>query len=232
VSASFAATPVPPELPETQRPADVPAKDFIYDYVKRLIVDLTLPPGHIVTEMDIAKVAGVSRTPVREAFLRLDAERLLQLLPRRGALVTTVTARQIRELHTTRLVLEAHAVAEIVARGIDVSAELSRLIERQQSLMDSGAGYPAVVECDREFHTAIIRAVGNTELAHLYCSMGDRQQRTGVVAFSVQPGRAEMALGHHRQIAEALRLFDGEAAEAVLREHLDRHSWDLERYLP
>ncbi|WP_020672931.1 GntR family transcriptional regulator [Amycolatopsis nigrescens] len=232
MTASFAAAPTPPELPETRRPADVPAKDFVYDYVKRLVVDLTLPPGHIVTEMDIAKVTGVSRTPVREAFLRLDAERLLQLLPRRGALVTTVTARQIRELHTTRLVLELHAVREIITQEIDISADLQKLIDEQQALMDAGSGYPAVVACDREFHNTIIRAVGNTELAHLYGSMGDRQQRTGVVAFSVQPGRAEMALGHHRQIAEALGRFDGATAEAAMREHLDRHSWDLERYLP
>jgi DNA-binding GntR family transcriptional regulator len=87
------------------RPVDEPAKDFVYGYIKDLILDLTLPPGHIVTEMDIAGVTGLSRTPVREAFLRLDAERLIQLIPRRGALVTTVTARQIRELSKTRLIL-------------------------------------------------------------------------------------------------------------------------------
>src|ERR1700761_6950428 len=104
-----------PRLPVVARPADEPAKDFAYRYIKGLILDLPLPPGHIVTEMDIAGVTGLSRTPVREAFLRLDAERLIQLIPRRGALVTTATGRQVRELSRTRLVLELHAVQEIVA---------------------------------------------------------------------------------------------------------------------
>lgn len=232
MSASFTDTPSPPRLPSAQRQPGTPAKDFVYDYVKRLIVDLVLPPGHIVTEMDIANVTGVSRTPVREAFLRLDAERLLKLLPRRGAQVTIVTARQIRELHTTRLVLELHAAKEIAARQVDLAERLYGLIDEQQSLMDSGAGYPEVVACDRRFHTAIVAAIGNTELTELYRSIGDRQQRTGVVAFTVQPGRAEMALGQHRDIANALSRFDFPAVEAALTEHLDRHSWDLERYLP
>lgn len=232
MSAPFASTGSPPVLPEASRPADQPAKDFVYHYVKQLIVDLVLPPGHIVTEMDIAKVTGLSRTPVREAFLRLDAERLLQLLPRRGALVTEVTARQIRELSTTRLVLEQYAVREIVERNVDVSGVLLPLIDKQRALLADRAGYPEVIACDREFHTSIIRAVGNTELTELYCSMGDRQQRTGVVAFSVQPGRAEMAVEHHQRLADALGRGDLADAQAALREHLDRHAWDLERFLP
>lgn len=232
MSTSFPDMPAPARLPEATRPEGVQAKDFVYDYVKRLIVNLAVPPGHIITEMDIANAVGVSRTPVREAFLRLDAEHLLKLLPRRGAEVTTVTARQIRELNTTRLVLEQYAAREVVARQVDLSAHLNALIDEQQAITDEGAGYPAVVACDRRFHTAIIEAIGNAELAHLYRSMGDRQQRTGVVALTVHAGRAEMALRQHRDIADALSRFDLPAAEAALEEHLERHSWHLERYLP
>jgi DNA-binding GntR family transcriptional regulator len=197
-----------------------------------LIIDLTLPPGHIVTEMDIATVTGLSRTPVREAFLRLDAERLIQLIPRRGALVTVVTARQIRELSKTRLVLELHAAQEIVANRIDVADALFPLIEKQAALLAQGEGFPEIIAADREFHTAIISAVGNTELTELYRSMGDRQQRTGVTSFSVVPGRAANAIVHHRRIADALKRFDLADAEDALREHLERNSTDLERYLP
>lgn len=86
-----------------KRPPKTPAKDFAYDYVKRLIVDLVVAPGTLITEKDIAEATGLSRTPVREAFLRLDAEKLIQLFPRRGAWITPVTVRQIRELSRTRL---------------------------------------------------------------------------------------------------------------------------------
>jgi len=223
---------VRPGLPVVARPADVPAKDFAYEYVKSLIVDLTLPPGDIVTEMDIAGVTGLSRTPVREAFLRLDAERLIQLLPRRGALIAPVTARQIRELSRTRLALELYAVRELHERGIQLAAQLWPLVHRQRALLEEGAPYPEIIACDREFHTTIVRAVGNTVMTELYASMGDRQQRTGVAAFMAQPGRAEFAVEHHRLIVEALERNDLPGTEAMLREHLDRHTEDLERYLP
>lgn len=221
-----------PDLPVVVRPPDVPAKDFAYQYVKALIVDLTLPPGDIVTEMDIAGVTGLSRTPVREAFLRLDAERLIQLLPRRGALVAPVTARQIRELSRTRLALELYAVRELHERRIPVAESLWPLVHKQRALLDDGAPYPEIIACDREFHATLVRAVGNTVLAELYESMGDRQQRTGVAAFMAQPGRAEFAVEHHRQITEALEREDLAGAEAMLREHLDRHTDELDRYLP
>ncbi len=221
-----------PRLPVVARPADEPAKDFAYRYIKDLILDLTLPPGHIVTEMDIATVTGLSRTPVREAFLRLDAERLIQLIPRRGALVTTVTARQIRELSKTRLVLELHAAQEIVANRIEVADTLFPLVEQQAELLADGAGFREVIAVDRAFHTAIVAAVGNTELTELYRSMGDRQMRTGVASFTNIPGRAETAVPHHRRIAEALKRFDLDDVENALRDHLERNAPDLERYLP
>lgn len=220
------------ELPVVTRPPEQPAKDFAYEYVKRLIVDLVLPPGDIVTEMDIAKVTGLSRTPVREAFLRLDAEKLIELLPRRGALVTQITARQIRELHRTRLALELYAVQEICAREVQLTEELLPLVERQERLTEQEAGYPEIIACDREFHNTIVTAVGNTVLTEVYGSMGDRQQRTGIAAFLAQPGRPKQAVEHHRQITEALGEHDLERVESLLREHLDRHTQELERYLP
>ena len=210
----------------------MPAKDFAYSYVKGLIIDFTLPPGHIVTEMDVARVTGLSRTPVREAFLRLDAERLIQLLPRRGALITQVTARQVRELSQTRLILELHAAREICAREIPMERVLMPLVERQEQLVAEQAAKPEIIACDREFHLSIVRAVGNNELTELYASMGDRQQRTGVASFLAQPGRAEQAAQHHRALAEALVGFDLPAAEEMLRIHLDRNSREIDRYLP
>lgn len=222
----------PVVLPPATRPRDVPAKDFAYEYVKRQILEFVLPPGHIVTEMDIATVTGLSRTPVREAFLRLDTEGLIDLLPRRGALVAPVTVRQIKELSETRLVLELHAAREICRNRIACADELNDLVERQRALTEEGASYADVIECDVTFHARLVAAVGNTELTRLYESMGDRQRRTGVAAFRAQPGRPESALEHHAAIVKALAAYDEEAAVAMLRDHLHRSTPALERYLP
>lgn len=222
----------PVVLPPATRPPNVPAKDFAYEYVKRRILEFVLPPGHIVTEMDIATVTGLSRTPVREAFLRLDAESLIDLLPRRGALVSPVTVRQIKELSETRLVLELHAAQQICRNRIACADELNDLAERQRALTADGASYVDIIECDVTFHTRLVAAVGNTELTHLYESMGDRQRRTGIAAFRAQPGRPESAMEHHRAIVTALATYDEHTAESMLREHLHRSTPALERYLP
>jgi DNA-binding GntR family transcriptional regulator len=130
------------------------------------------------------------------------------------------------------LALELYAVREIHERGIPVAERLWPLVHKQRALVEDGAPYPAIIACDREFHVTLVRAIGNTVMSELYASMGDRQQRTGVAAFMAQPGRAEFAVEHHRLIAEALERDDLAAAEEMLREHLDRHNDELDRYLP
>jgi DNA-binding GntR family transcriptional regulator len=219
-------------LPPAQRPSSLPAKDYVYGYVKGLIVDLVLAPGSLTTEMEIAGATGVSRTPVREAFLRLDAEGLLRLLPRRGAVVAPVTVRQVRELNETRLVLEAHAAREACAQRLDVATPMRELLDRQTAMLEEGSRLPEIVACDRQFHTALVGAVGNTVMTDLYVTLGDRQQRLGTAAFSAVPGRPERALAQHAQIVEALARFDADRATAVLADHLRTATAELERYLP
>lgn len=222
----------PVSLPAATRPAGAKAMEFAYDYLKRLIIDWIIPAESFVTEMEVAEAAGVSRTPVREAFLRLDAEKLVQLVPRRGIWIKPVTVREIRELSQTRLVLELHAAAEVITHGLDAAPRLHEHIAHQRKMLADGTGYPEFIACDRQFHTDLVRAVGNTVMTGIYESMGDRQQHTGVAAFTAQPGRAANAVEHHQAIADAIAARDLPAAEQALRIHLDDCTDELERYLP
>jgi DNA-binding GntR family transcriptional regulator len=219
-------------LPRAQRPPSVPTTTFVYDYVKRLVVELVLEPGSLTTEAEIASAVGVSRTPVREAFLRLDAERLIRLLPRRGALITPVTVRQVRELNDTRLVMELHAAREVCAHRIPAAARMREHLERQTALLAQDAPIPELIASDRAFHLELVRATGNRYLTDLYASTGDHQQRLGTAAFAAAPGRAARALEHHRELVAALAAFDAAAAEQTLRDHLQTATAELERYLP
>jgi DNA-binding GntR family transcriptional regulator len=219
-------------LPRAERPPSVPTTTYVYDYVKRLIVELVLEPGSLTTEAEIAAAAGVSRTPVREAFLRLDAERLIRLLPRRGALITPVTVRQVRELNETRLVMEQHAAREVCEHRLPAGERMREHVEHQAVLMEQDAPIPELIASDRAFHLELVRAPGNRYLSELYASTGDHQQRLGTAAFAAAPGRAGRALEHHREIVSALEAFDAAAAERALREHLQTATAELERYLP
>src|ERR1700760_4727258 len=100
----------------------VAAKDRALDYVKSQVLTGAFPGGELISEGDVAAVLGMSRTPVREAFLRLEAEGLLRLYPQRGALVIPVSPDEVRSVIEARLVLEQFAAGKIVGRGSAVCA--------------------------------------------------------------------------------------------------------------
>ena len=96
------------------RPA---AKDRALDYVKNQVLTGAFPGGELISEGEVAAALGMSRTPVREAFLRLEAEGLLRLYPQRGALVVPVSSEESRSVIEARLLLEQFAAGKVIGRG-------------------------------------------------------------------------------------------------------------------
>ncbi|NYJ76487.1 GntR family transcriptional regulator [Allobranchiibius huperziae] len=218
-------------LPRVRRPDGVNATTFVHSYLKQLILDLKVSPDTLLTEMDVANATGLSRTPVHEAFLRLHEERLVDLLPRRGALITQITARQVRELYDVRLLLETHAARLICQERIDQGDKLVSLVNEQNELYQRGADAPALIAVDRQFHSTILALAGNTVMATVNDSLGNHHQRTGVLSFTLDRDRCRTAVEQHRHITTALADFDLATAERSLREHLVLGERELERLL-
>ena len=218
-TATAVATVDPPSVGGTKSP---PAAERVYLHVKRGVLDRSYEGGTLLTEGDLAEAVGVSRTPVREALLRLEAEGLLKLYPKKGALVLPVSAQEIADVVETRLLVEQHAVAKVVG------AVPARLIERlEESLAEQReharrGDLAAFAAADRCFHAEIVRASGNRILAHLYDQLRDRQLRMGVATMHAEPSRVAKNLAEHTEILQALR--DGAAQTAA--ELVGRHvSW-------
>lgn len=218
-------------LPPTRKPNTQRAAAFAHDYLKALILNLKLVPGTVITEMDVAAATGLSRTPIREALLRLHEEGLVELMPRRGALIPWVTVRQIRDLYEVRRIMENHAIAAICAHRTPVAERLAELCDEQERLFRDGAGVPDLIHVDRQFHAALIAGAGNTVLDTVNDSLGDHEQRTGVMSFSLDRSRCQAAMAQHRQLAEALAVFDLDRARHVLEQHLVRGEHELELLL-
>lgn len=209
------------QLPNRVRDPGTKAAEHAYNYLKHLIVTLELPPRAIVTENEVASATGVSRTPVREAFFRLESEHLLELLPRRGAMTPDITLRNIREQAQTRVVLESYGVEWVCDNRLPVTPELDRLVEEQRKIhTDDPDRIVDQVLVDKEFHWTLVKATGNTEFARLYNSLHDRQVRTGIALFGAVPARRCHAIDHHASIAAALADHDKEKALALLEHHL------------
>ncbi|WGW11534.1 GntR family transcriptional regulator [Saxibacter everestensis] len=220
-SARFGGWTTSTTLPPGVRDPSVTAADHAYRYLKDLIVTLELPPRAIITESEVATATGVSRTPVREAFFRLHSEKLLDILPRRGAVVPEITLRNIREQAETRLVMEGHGVERICAERIMVTDELLRLVEEQRTVLNEDPNRIVdMIRIDKEFHWTIVKATGNTEFAQLYNTLHDRQVRIGIAMFGAVRRRPCDAIDEHAHIAEALAEFNVDEALERLKYHL------------
>lgn len=211
------------------------AADRAYAYVRGEIMARRMAGNDLVSEGQVADAVGVSRTPVREALLRLQAEGLLRLLPKRGALVLPVTAEEMADVLETRRLVEAFAARKIVGEGpvAPLVAALTRHIDDMRAAAKR-RDTTAYVEADRAFHLEMVAAAGNEILTSLYRSLRDRQLRMGVVNLLADDGVADTnrmrnSADEHERITEAISSRSVRAVEAAIGEHLDDASKLLAR---
>ena len=203
------------------------AADRAYGYVKSEVLARRYGPHELLSEGQIADAVGVSRTPVREALLRLQSEGLLRLLPKRGALVLPVTAAELADVLEARRLVESYAVRKVIASGkvAELDVELGRQLAamRDATRRRDAAAY---VAADRAFHAAIVTAAGNEIIANLYRSLRERQLRMGTVNLldedgAADPVRMRDTLREHEHIRAAIASKQLRAADAAVAQHLD-----------
>jgi DNA-binding GntR family transcriptional regulator len=199
------------------------AKDRALDYVKRQVLTGAFPGGELISEGEVAAALGMSRTPVREAFLRLEAEGLLRLYPQRGALVVPVSSAEARAVIEARLVLEQFAAGKVVGRDPAARAAVfERLSGELQGQRDAAAklDWQEFLDADRAFHMITLEESGNRILSDFYSSLRDRQMRMTGESVIRDRERMTTIMDEHRGIAEALRDGDLQRARQAVQTHL------------
>jgi DNA-binding GntR family transcriptional regulator len=195
-----------------------------YRYVKERLLDGRYPGGMLLSENQLARELGISRTPVSQAFVQLEAEELLDLYPRRGAVVRPVSISEADDVLEARLLIETHCVRRIAAHGPALAAVLLAAVARQErALQDGGAGFTVA---DREFHRAIVAANRNPILVRQYDELRDRHQRITATLVARDPARGAQFIAEHREIAEALERRQAEHAVRLVDAHL-RGAYEL-----
>ncbi|MFF4539662.1 GntR family transcriptional regulator [Streptomyces aureus] len=214
---------MPSAPPAATRPPvkQPPAADRVYAHVKEGVLERRYEGGALLTEGELADAVGVSRTPVREALLRLEAEGLIKLYPKKGALVLPVSAQEIADVVETRQLVEEHAARKAVPASPQLLSRLEELLERQKEQAAAGDLAAAAVT-DRCFHAEIVRSGGNEILSRLYDQLRDRQLRMGVAVMHAHPDRITKTLVEHHQILQALRSGDADAVVGLIHGHV---SW-------
>lgn len=188
----------------------------------RLVAEIAsgaLPPGARLTETDLAQRLGVSRTPVREAIRRLEAEGLVVHLPRIGATIRQLDYAEIMELYEMRTVLESTAAHMAARAASDVEiGELQSINADMAAALTDG---PRLYDLNRRFHLTLMDAAKNRFLTGAMRGI----QKTLLILGPTTLGeseRAEAAVREHDRILAALRARDATAAAAAMRDHLEQ----------
>jgi len=207
--------------------SDSPTKDktladAVYEELQAAIVSGNLAPGARLKEPEMSRRFGISRGPLREAFRRLEARRLVTLAPRSGARVTSLSIRQLLDIYQVREALEGMAcrLASQNMTQLEI-VDLGRLLDRHSQTIEQQQGREYFFqENDLDFHYRIARGSGNAILAQILCEDLYHLMRMYRYKFSRTHGRPLKALKEHRRIIEAIAEHDGELAELLMRRHI------------
>lgn len=202
------------------------AQDVVYRWLKQQVLSLPRHEGTFLTEAEVCRAIGMSRTPVREALLRLESDGLLQIVPKKGAYVPPITEAEVEWVIQARGLVEDWCARRAALSSDSLLPELAGLMSRLEELQQSPMAF---IECDREFHRTIVRAAGNPILAGFYESLRDRQLRMGLNAIAAFEERTGNVLTEHAAIVEALRAADPERAAAAMARHLSNTLAALQR---
>jgi len=205
-------------LERLERPRSL--TEMVIAQIRELIVSGRLVLGEQLSESALAEQLGVSRTPVREAFLRLETERLVEVRPQRGTFVFQYGVAELRDICELREVLETGALR------IALSRNRARLIERLEGAANA-AEIARVVDpgpyqaFDNAFHDALVKSCENEELIEAYERISGRVR---AIRYRLTRSRRQIAGSQrgHREIVNALR--EGRDADAVRR--LGKHVYN------
>ncbi|WP_306744847.1 GntR family transcriptional regulator [Saccharothrix yanglingensis] len=196
--------------------------EFAYDEVRRRVLSGELAPGSVINQGPLAREIGISTTPLREALKRLKAEGLVELGAHRDARVAELRAEEARDLVEVRRALDPVAV-DLAARRrtADDVREMREAAEGLRALTaDPG---PDELAVHRRFHAALYRASHNALLVEALDGLWDKTDRYRRHALEVERDEEARARKdrEHAALLELVIAGDGEAAAAVMREHVD-----------
>lgn len=223
-----------PATPQSINDGDGARKSLVeqaYEQIKRRILDNQYYPGFQALEKEIAEELGVSRTPVREALIRLQHEGLVKLIPRRGMQVVPVVASDMKEIYDVLTSLESMAAELLALKKPDrdtlepmrqATAAMAAALERDD--------LEAWAAADERYHRSLIDLCGNRRLAHMANTVRDQGHRARMVTLRLR-AKPVASIEEHQQVLEAIERGDWKAARDLHYDHRKRASVELTRIL-
>jgi DNA-binding GntR family transcriptional regulator len=208
-------------LQGTARKSRTSYAEWAYRQIRDAIIWWELQPRELISENRLAEKLHISRTPVREALLRLEREDLVEIEPQRGAFVAPIRVEEVLQARLVREVLEVTAVREGFERiGARELAAMERAIADQEEAASAG-DFRAFVDADEAFHQVILDAARNEKLKGVVAQMQLHLLRVRVWALPVAE-RFRLIIQDHRSIYKAYLERDLDLVVARMESHLRR----------
>lgn len=213
----------------TARPAarTPTAAEAAYQRLRAMILDNLLPPGTQRLEAELALELGMSRTPVREAMLRLQQEGLVSVTPRHGMRVAPISVADMRDIYDVLESLEPKAAELLARRGLD-GAALAPLVEACDAMEAAIASEDrtAWARGDEAFHRGLAELCGNRRLAAMAVQVWDQSHRARMFTLNMRPLPAR-STAEHRATLQAILAGDSDGAREIYRRHRQRGGAEL-----
>ena len=195
-------------------------REKILENIRDAIISGSLKAGSRVSEPELAERYGISRTPIREAFRQLESEGYLTVIPRRGAVVSEFSQKDVEEFYAIKSILEGYAARRACEKLTE--KELGRLQAVNDRLAELAEhnDIKTFFRVHGDFHDMFIKAADNEKLRELISSLVTRFQRLRLMSLSL-PGRMRISVQEHEKIIEAFRNKDAETAETLVRKNAE-----------
>ena len=189
-------------------------REKIVETVRNAIVNGQIAAGARVAEPDLADHFGISRTPIREAFRQLESEGFITVIPRKGAIVASLSAKDISDFYDLKMVLEGYAAR--CATKVLTEKEMAKMeaVNRQMEVAAARKDLRKVLVLHNEFHDIFLKACGNEKLHAIVQNMVMQFQRFRLIL--AMRGKIEGSIRQHWEIIAAFRKRNADMAESLV----------------
>jgi DNA-binding GntR family transcriptional regulator len=193
-----------------------------YMELKQQILQNRLPAGSQFLEQEIAERLNMSRTPTREAMVRLANEGLIEVRPRHGMRVLPISPKDMAEIYEIITALESAAAGLVAEKGLDKDGlrPLIRAVEDMEVAL-SADDLEAWARADHQFHSSLVELTGNQRLMHLIDTFHDQGHRVRMTTLHMRP-KPDKSNADHRAVVEAILDGDAHNAREIHRAHRER----------
>jgi DNA-binding GntR family transcriptional regulator len=190
--------------------------------IRDAIIEGKIKPNERLTEENVSMMLGVSRTPLREAFLQLESEGFVKVTPRRGAVVAELSEKDAEEIYLIKSALEGLAAGLAAPRAdLTVIEQLAEINEQMKAQVSSKKkDTRMLLDLNGRFHSLLNSICGNEKLYQLIDILRKQSLRYNYI-YVTGLSHLEMSVQDHDHIISALKRQDAQAAEAIVKAHSD-----------